>query len=166
MTNKAKPEPTLERLKDVLDANGPDKADWPEDERAALAALSEGSDEGRQLFAAARALSRLLNEAREPTVSGALAARIIEAAGHAGTNQPDNVVPLRRGAKEPAPERFFAPHLPQAALLAASLLIGVWAGVSGTVDGLIVAPLELAGLVNADETMLFGSGLDVNEDLL
>jgi len=171
MTNKAKPDLSLERLGDVLDACGPSPATWPEDERAGLIALSRSNGEAGRLVHEAQMLSRLLDEARGPAVSDALKSRIIEAARRSGNEsdpgERDVVVAFPSAATA---RRILSPHLPQAALLAASLLIGAWAGVSGTMDGLIEAPLEMAGFISPDngsaETLLFGGGLDTTEDLL
>ena len=67
---------TIGRLNALLDAYGAAPECWPEEERAAAAALIETSPEARMLVEEAVTLDALLDKIPEPEVSAALMSRV------------------------------------------------------------------------------------------
>lgn len=104
---------TLERFKELLDAFGADLRRWPEAERAAARALIAQAPEAQAALAAARRLDRLL-DLYDPPADRAAEARLRVALAAVPSRVP------RRSARLP---------WPQAAALAATLLLGVATGI-------------------------------------
>jgi hypothetical protein len=128
----------LERLQDVLDAHGADIARWPKAEAAKLARLTETVPAARALFNEARALDRALAAApaARPDRLARLTGRI---AAQAAANPAPSLSPPR-----PAVVRHSAPlrHWPAVAAMAASLLLGVYAGFNDWSAGWVPASLQ------------------------
>lgn len=128
---------TLEGLQRLLDVYGADRSRWPARERLRYVPLLAESAEARRLMAEARALDALLDEAPAPDNADleALAARIMVAAGAAPEARGSTVTAFRpRGQVTRVPRSEGRFGWAAAALLAASLILGVFAGTAGLVD--------------------------------
>lgn len=162
----------IEALKALLEIYGADRSRWPARDRLKFAEFLSESAEARRLLADAEAFDRLLNMAPEPQAAdlGALSDRILAAAGPRSATV--TAFPQSSGrARVPARPKTET-DWPAAALLAASLILGIFAGVSGYADGVTSGTLEVAASgseSNSDVGALaFGSdtaGL-LEEDLL
>jgi hypothetical protein len=175
---------TVTELEAIVDTYGADQARWPAAVCAAARDLLATSAEARRIMAEAQALDALLNHAPTITVSRewALAERIMAAAARQPTTpsltsrstsaEPSspapfahakvgsNIVPLRRPT---AP----ITRGPAAALLAASLVLGMVVGSSG-ISGLAPSYIvEALGLADEEaETAFVLDGLTTGEDTL
>lgn len=150
----------LQRLRTVLEAYGADPARWPAAERDALTALTAADPSAAQLVSQARALDRLLAtpSARDPAAEARLISAIVaRAEATAQTSRtaasPSDVVDLasardaRRRAPTPQPRLRPATGAWRAAgLLAASLVVGLYLGVTGIAGPALVGLAEAAGL--------------------
>lgn len=132
MNRKANREQLLDELQAALDVAGARPGCWPEAQRERLMAFVETDAEAEELFTAAKALDRVLDQA--PGAGGAdilarLEARVMGAANL--TLQPHHDThhrPLQHGNGSVGTRRSM---WQAAALLAASLLAGVFIGLSG-----------------------------------
>ena len=109
-----------------------------------------------------RALGHLLDQAPAIADARALKARIMAAANA----QASAMAPVVTLAHAPVRDDPPGMHWAAAALLAASLFVGIWAGASGAADALMSAPLSIAGLDMLDNSEFYQSGLSAAEDLL
>lgn len=139
----------LEDFALLLETFGGDRTRWPADDRRRFARLLSASPEARRLLSEAEALDRLLDEA--PRLSPAREARLAESIMAAATEERPKVVSMPK-TRRATPTRIW----PAAALLAASLLAGVFAGMTGMLDDVMTPETQLA---LDDETL-------VDEDLL
>jgi hypothetical protein len=136
---------TLAEFERLLDVYGGARTRWPAEARAAAAQLVARDAKARRLLAEAEALDRLLERAPLPSlaVEAALAERIVSAAQRSPRlvrTSPGGatVVPLPTGndvPREPVPSlsrtrRLLGADVRAAAVLAASLVIGVFIGIS------------------------------------
>jgi hypothetical protein len=160
----------IEALERLLASHGADRTRWPAPERLKFAGLLATDAEAKRLLREAAVLDRLLDLAPRPSQesASALAGRIVAAAtaeaGERRARRPG------RGSQQPAPwiaqaVRAFAlrpgamgaPRSLAAGLLAASLLIGAFAGSLGALDSAI-DPINAAtsddGGTDADATQL------------
>lgn len=125
----------LKAFEQVLERYGSDRTRWPAPVRMRFARLLSEDGAAEQRLREAEALDRLLDLAPPPAVDARALADRIMAAVEADT------VAL------PAPKRAWSPeivrnrvttggrtHGPAAALLAASLVLGMFSGLSGTFD--------------------------------
>lgn len=145
----------LAELQAVLETLGARPERWPPDQRARLMTLVESDVRAAQAFSEAKALDRLLGMAQDGSAPDAgLEARILAAAGHTPqAHRPLTVVggtDGARGRSEHASGGSGQRRWQAAALLAASLLLGVFIGLSGSAipvlqDISIVAVAEGAG---------------------
>lgn len=121
-------------LEQVLDTFGADRTRWPAPVRRNFAGLLAESADAKQRLREAEALDRLLDLAPEPKVdTRALADRILAAA------DADIRLP-RRAAASRGPRRAFdtgSAQWPAAALLAASLVLGAFSGLSGAFNSTV-----------------------------
>ncbi|PLX44703.1 MAG: hypothetical protein C0605_02115 [Hyphomicrobiales bacterium] len=167
---------TPQRLRDVIAAYGGDPGRWPDDERDGLLTLLRGNAEAAAARDEARALDQVLDSAAAPPPSAALRAGILSVAAPAapagtGTTSSAKVIPFRRpdrAGEGPAPHHA-APRRtmwPTAALLAASLLIGVWIGAAGIGGSLVSETLDFASLNSSADTYDYDIGLSEAEGLL
>jgi hypothetical protein len=151
----------LAAFEEFLARHGTDRTRWPAHERLAFASLLATSHEAKRLFREAELLDRLLDLAPgTPSVAEKerLASRILDAAftdaptpqhwtsapgaRQAAREQPSDVEPGAHvaavNAQLPAHPRSLSrprrPELATAAVLAASLLLGLVGGYSGTFD--------------------------------
>lgn len=144
----------LEAFRAVLDAFGADRRRWPAGSVARWDALLRRSAAARRLLAEAAAFDRLLDEAdggeaRRPA-DRALADRILTAAVAKSPAKPaalpDNVTVLRPRTAAPAkPPVHRRAEWRAAALLAASLLSGLYIGQQGLGDELLSSASETIG---------------------
>ncbi len=132
-------EDLIQQLQDVLDLSGANAARWPERSRARLAAFVESNDEAARLFAEARALDKVLSHAPKGSPRLEIEARIMAAAsslpqsrGGALDGEISPAGRRRDGAMGRAFMPAFRPSLwGGAALLAASLVAGIFIGLTG-----------------------------------
>jgi hypothetical protein len=131
--------PLLARLEAVLDAHGARSERWPEALRAEFLALARHDAGAARLLAEAEALERLL-DASPPPMSQGLDARIMTAAAAlpqvegSGRSLPPRRTTVHGGralVAGPAAREVMRLFWPEAALLAASLFLGLAIGLSG-----------------------------------
>jgi hypothetical protein len=139
----------MKRLEDLIDSHGADVTRWPVEDRDTMNALLRQQPAVRALLDQATALDRVLEAAPHgQTIDmAALTARIVVAAQRA-TAQPVGAAPQSRPKLVLVPKhavgaRSIVSYWPAMAALAASLVIGFYAGMSGwTPSGL----QQVAGL--------------------
>lgn len=162
----------IEALAHRLEVSGADRTRWPAQERLRFAPLIAHDDAARRLVAEAAALDRVMDMA--PALDGArlgpLIDRIVAAAAAEGQRGDGNVLPFDRAGKAPYAARP-APHrngnFQAAALLAASLVVGVFVGTSGLVDNAVPFRGEVTVAdADLDATELIIAGNRALEDLL
>ena len=139
MNTKFSRDELLRQLEERLEVSGASLSRWPKDCRARLAAFIETDAEAARLLAEIRALDRVLARAPKCAVRSALEAKICAAAakmrqdgGHAGAG----IIGFGNGSRRAG--NGFGPRPVTgssvwggAALLAASLILGVYIGASG-----------------------------------
>lgn len=127
----------LEAFGEVLDRYGSDRTRWPAPVRMRFARLISEDGAAGQRLKEAEALDRLLDLAPPPAVdTRALASRIM-AALEAETGVAAGQGPKRAWSPEIVRNRVVTSgrtHGPAAALLAASLVLGMFSGLSGTFE--------------------------------
>ncbi len=144
-----------EALQHLLECCGADRTRWPAPERLRFAPLLVEDAEARRMVAEAAALDRLIDLA--PLVSerrqAALVDRIVEEAGGLPRASKPGVAVIRRSNGSGNAFRRALPmtggsarmrtQWPAAMLLAASLVLGIFAGTTRTVER-VLAPLAVA----------------------
>ncbi len=121
---------TPREFAELLDRHGADERRWPADARAAMLDLARDDPEAERLWRQARALEELLAAtAPDPVPESALEARILTRA-RVEARRPPATSRRQRAANDDMPRRRLA-----VAMLAASLLLGFSAGMSGVLDG-------------------------------
>jgi hypothetical protein len=167
---------TIGDLEHLLDVYGSDRARWPIDARSGAGQLAARDRAARRLLGEAEALDRLLERAPLPSLAreAALADRIIAAAqrsprivhieeSRAPTTAAENVIrwPGARARSEWL--RSDAGRV--AGLFAASLLCGIYFGLSNVAQGALenVAGITLGTGTSNGPTL---AQLDLDEDLL
>jgi hypothetical protein len=183
MTKKDKQVDDREALQRLLDTYGADRTRWPARERLRFAGVVSEDKAAARLLAEAVALDRLLDRAPQATAGDldALKERIMSTALRSsqprlkvvvseqvaqGAVAPAKVLPLRR----PSLSRRFG-EWPAAAVLAASLVLGVMLGSAGTFTSTMQEVAQATGLSEpaTDSSQLaLGDYIDgqVDEDLL
>jgi hypothetical protein len=139
MNTKFSREEMLRQLEERLEVSGASLSRWPKDCRARLAAFIETDAEAARLLAEIRALDRVLARAPECAVRSALEAEICAAAakmrqdgGHAAAAIVDFGNGSRRSRNGIGSGTIVGRAVwGGAALLAASLILGVYIGASG-----------------------------------
>lgn len=135
----------LEAFEQVLERYGSDRTRWPAPLRKRFASVVAGNAAAAERLREAEALDRLLDMAPPPAVDTSRLARRIMAAAEAEA-RPAVRPAFRPGwLPEAARSRLVAggrTHGPAAALLAASLVLGMFSGLSGTFDSAV--PSETA----------------------
>jgi hypothetical protein len=149
----------LDALAELLDIYGADVTRWPAGAANRFAALLQASGEAQKLFMDAQALDRMLDQAaaipaaRTDAVKAKIFAGIAaERAPAARVETPANVVPMSRPrASLPAGKPVTArrSQWPEMAVLAASLMLGVFAGAYGVLDA---AGVSLPGVTDDAES--------------
>ncbi len=143
MTSKDRWAEDREALERLLDVHGADRTRWPARERLRFAAVISEDKAAAEMLAEARALERLLDQA--PRVNDArvdaLKERIVAAALR---SQPRRFSTVDGGGSKSEPAKAWVGQLrrpswgrsfvelPAAAVLAASLVLGVMLGTAGT----------------------------------
>jgi hypothetical protein len=151
MTEKSTIDGTgLDALEQVLERFGSDRTRWPAPVRRNFAGLLATSAEAKARLREAEALDRLLDLAPEPGIdTRALADRIMAAAA---AETPAAAPPRARVAWAVfggGAARTARAEWPAAAMLAASLVLGMFVGLNGTFDT-AVAPLVAQASTDAD----------------
>ncbi len=145
----------LQRLKEVLDIYGARSELWPEADRARLLEIISQDRRAHSLFLEAKAFDSLIQTVPDIKVPEELNLRILssvlktERSDNATPDVPrNNVVPLFSNRQGRLPFKATRKILPTAALMAASLLIGVYIGYSdlSTISPLGDATTEVAVL--------------------
>lgn len=162
------------RLQQTVDAYGGDPARWPRAARDAAPALLDRGPEARRVLAEARALDRLLDLAPAGAPEDSIAHRLLidRIVATSATDQPDKpvsspvvgrVAPARLAARAGMPGfagRYAASGRAwqAAALLAASLLIGIYLGQAGVaVPGVSTGErVQVADLDHDGDSLLGG----------
>ncbi len=175
-------EPTDKRLAQVVAAYGADPHRWPADERQGLldiAAIETGADWMADARALDQALDRGMNDLACPAVDPNLVGVILARAEKTSQIMLDVQVSDRRlvdistsatVSASPRSRYFtgFTDHLPEVAVLAASLLIGIWVGGYDVINAEITEFGQVAGLtVSSEEESNFINaliGIDLAED--
>jgi hypothetical protein len=152
-------------LQRVVDAYGADRTRWPAPDRLRFAAFIASDARARAIMTDAETLDRLLDSA--PTVSGArehaLAARIVASVPGSVVAVPAmSVVTMQR-----RPTRMMAAlRRPAAALLAASLVLGIVVGASGISGSALNVVAETFGVADDEpEYAQIGDSLGGDEIL-
>ena len=179
MDKRAEDREALERL---LDIYGADRTRWPARERLRFAGIVGEDKVAARILGEADALDRLLEQA--PRASGAdveaLKERIMAAALRAQAPQFAVITSGKRGSAKAVPlagrrapfiARFARGEWPAAALLAASLVVGVMLGSAGTLDTTMQEVAQVAGFGStASDSSQLALGDDLygqmDEDLL
>lgn len=141
----------IEKVKLLLDTFGADRARWPAAERLRLAAFLASDAGARRLVSEAAAFDRLLDLAPRPSAARERAAieRIVAAS--------------RRHNQRAARER---PLWRAAALLAASLVLGVLAGTGGLVPGSVEEFVQASDADGDGQQAILDDGAPAEEELL
>jgi anti-sigma factor RsiW len=139
MTSTDRTHPLLAELETVLDVCGGCPERWPDGTRARLSAFVAENREAARMFAEARALDALLDAAPAPIPPRGLEARIMAAAPSP-----------RREPRLTAPARATGRMWLEAALLAASLFIGIVIGASGQVVPALRDVALMSGFLDPD----------------
>lgn len=173
MTNMNNSGMTLADFERLLDIYGGDRTRWPTDGRAAAAQLVSRDAKARRILAEAEALDRILERAPLPSlaVEAGLAERIVAAAQRSPrivrSTGEMAAAPSATGAGTRAQEqarRGRRGDLRTAALLAASLLVGIFIGVSNVPQNVVPALADLAGADRAGYSLAYVEPFD--EDVL
>ena len=160
---------THSELEAVVEAYGGDRTRWPAVDRLRFAPLIASDRRARESVAEAIALDRLLDMA--PTVSRArertLAARIAAMAAEEPRRPAVSARPVvaRSTAGWQGPSHALAMlRRPAAAVLAASLLIGIVAGSSGVAIPAAGIVAEALGLTDDEPELAWAADLATGED--
>ena len=155
----------LKKLEGILERCGADPRHWPQAERTALLAFIKSDERARALLHEARALANLLDAAPLARDTGRLKSGILDAIGNLPQEPAETTViafpkPALRAQNT-------AGRWGVAALLAASLLIGIWVGAAGFAETLVRVPLEVAGMDLGDQiSPEYVGGISTDEELL
>jgi hypothetical protein len=158
MTNMSNTGMTPAEFERLLDVYGGDRTRWPSEARAAAAQLVARDARARKLLAEAEALDRILERAPLPSlaVEAALAERIVAAAQRSprivriGPDRLPGVSPSESAAVPPRQARSWKRQLLRsdvrgAAVLAASLVLGIFIGLSNVPESVLPGLADLAG---------------------
>jgi len=179
---RAKDREALERL---LDVYGADRTRWPARERLRFASFISEDEAAQRLMAESAALDALLDRAPRASEDRerALKERIVAAALRStetklavvtgGGETAASRVPtwLRHARRAPSSAKSHERReWPAAALLAASLVVGIVLGSAGTFDTTVQEVAEATGIATAAETSQLALGEEIlamsDEDLL
>ena len=182
MTKMDKLAEDREALERLLEIYGADRTRWPARERLRFAGIVGDDKVAARMLAEAGALDRLLEQAPRASVADidALKERIVAAALRSGAPQLAVVAGGKAGDAKLAPAtkrrpafaaRFGDGQWPAAAMLAASLVLGVMLGSTGTLDATMQEVAQVAGLGStASDSSQLALGDDVygqmDEDML
>lgn len=154
-------EQRLQELNHLLEIYGADCNRWPAADRIRLSSFIAIDPRGKAALAEAAALDRLLDMAPRVSVERerALTHRILVAAAASSTTmlaQAGNVVAFSSAAKK-SPRPFLRVQARQAAgaLLAASLVLGVFVGTSGQLTSAFDYVTDAVGLSDDESELAF-----------
>jgi len=148
----------LAEFRELLDRHGSRPEDWPADRREEMLRLCAENPRARALLAEAEALDAVRRETAAPPAAPDLAARLLRRA--AATAQDKRAgAPLRPATPRAANDNRPVMRWLAAGWLAASLLIGIWLGLSGRI---IVPP----SLIGGSDTVADAGAGDALADLL
>ena len=173
MTSKDRRAEDREALERLLDTHGADRTRWPARERLRFAGLISEDAVAARMLAEAQALDRLLDQAPRASEASieALKGRIVAAALR---SQPPRFTAI--AGNKPAPGKAWlgglgSPTLvarlgewPAAAVLAASLVLGVMLGTAETFDTAMQQMAKVTGFSTAPATD--SSHLALGEEVL
>lgn len=170
MTKKHRQVEDREALARLLEVHGADRTRWPARERLRFASVIIEDKAAARLLAEAEALDRLLDKAPRPSEAGidALKERIMAAALRSHEPRLAVVAGSKPASVRTWPAQWRAPELaarvaewPAAAVLAASLVLGVVLGSAGTFDATMQEVAQVAGFGNGTSE---GSQLALGDD--
>lgn len=177
MTSNKNAQSDLDALHLVLDTYGADQSRWPDGAATQFASLLQGDDRARKALTEARALDALLD--RAPTVGQAGAAALTDrimrqvtaSADRSSARTGENVVPIPTRRLPARPQTgVIRGRWQTAAVLAASLLAGVFAGGTGMLGSVLDDVAAFAGLISDGDTLTAALGqavqLPLDEDTL
>lgn len=151
----------LQRLKNVLDIYGAQSERWPENEQGKLLKYISGNKHAKSIYLEAKALDELLSSISDFEVPDNLNRRIVasvsdpdQVQGTAPEYLQDNVVRLTSYQRE-SQEFGGRKHIfATTALMAASLLIGIFIGYSelSLLSGVGSTETEIAIFVNSEQS--------------
>jgi hypothetical protein len=161
MTNMDKRTEDREALERLLDIYGADRTRWPARERLRFAGVVSEDKAAARMLAEADALDRLLEQAprassadvealKERIMAAALRARAPQLAVVAGGKAASDKSPA---ARPRFAARFSRAEWPAAAMLAASLVLGVMLGSTGTLDTTMQQVAEVTGFSSASNDL-------------
>ncbi len=174
---------TIAEFERLLDVYGSDRTRWPVEERASAGHLVARDRAARRLLAEAEALDRALERAPLPTLAqeAAIVERIVAAArrtprivpmaraeaGRPAEPAADNVVQLT-GLRERAQRRLAARTAfgGVAGAFAASLVLGVFLGLSNLTQPVLPAIEQMTGVTLGSSTPVVAQVDLLDEDLL
>jgi hypothetical protein len=178
MTNKDTQATDREALARLLEIHGADRTRWPARERLRFAGVISEDKTAAKLLAEAEALDRLLDQAPRASAAGieALKERIVAAALR--THEPHlaviaggkkvAVLPQARPGRRSLATRYV--EWPAAAVLAASLVLGVMLGTTGTFETTMQEVAQVAGFGSTSDSSQLALGDEAlgqsDEDLL
>jgi hypothetical protein len=172
MTSRAHTTMTLTEFEHLLDVHGADRTRWPLAARASAAALVDSDRTARRLLAEAEALDSVLAQAGtrapdDPALS-ALADRIMLAAQRAPRLVANKAAPAMDGARRDAVgdqrRAVGRDSWRGIAVLAASLMIGIFVGQTQFAAGALPAIEALSGVTfGADKMAMLATDLDASE---
>jgi len=165
MSKKSQADEHLQELTSLLDVYGADKGRWPAADRMRVSAAIASDPRAQKLFAQAEAFDRLLDMAPRvtPDRERALAQRIVASVAadqsRLPLHPPTNVIPLSI-ARKPAPTAQGRPtRQAAAALLAASLVLGIFVGTSGQLSLAMDLVAEAVGLPGEEPELALMDGV-------
>ena len=171
MTNKDTQATDREALARLLEIHGADRTRWPARARLRFAGVISEDKTAATLLAEAEALDRLLDQAPRASAAGIepLKERIVAAALRAhephlaviAGGKKVAVLPQARLGRRSLAARFV--EWPAAAVLAASLVLGVMLGTTGTFETTMQEVAQVAGFGNGTAD---GAQLALGDDAL
>jgi hypothetical protein len=158
MTNMSNTGMTLADFERLLDVYGGDRTRWPAEARAAAAQLVARDTKARRTLAEAEALDRALERAPLPSlaVEAALAERIVAAAqrsprivrnptGKSSVISLPGSEVLQQQQARSWKQQFLRSDVRAAAVLAASLVVGIFIGISNVPQSVLPGLADLTG---------------------
>lgn len=141
----------IDAFQKFLDSHGSDRTRWPAAARLRFATLTANDSEARRRLAEAQALDRLLDQAPMPSEErrGALIERIVASAKTQPPQAAAAIVPVQPRNRGALMQSLVG--TPVAALLAASLLLGIFVGVSGAASPALQSVATISGLLSEGE---------------
>ncbi len=154
MTDKLENQQHLARLKEVLDLFGADSLRWPQEERALLEEFVRENDDAKALVGQEQAFDQVLNFAPAGSLPSEVKSRLLK---HVLQDKPGaeaEIIPLNAGHYGTLSQiQIKKQAWPVAALLAASLVLGLYLGAAGLTG---TAFENMLGTPTVEDNMLAG----------